>query len=467
MDIGDWRALRPGPFAACLLQAACCFPLCAAAAESASAVPASDALGELRAELAELRGDYAARLADLESRLAAAEQAARDVSSRVDQVAAFASSTAPSTAGVVNGREFNPAIGVILQGQVWHADDLENQVIPGFPAGGEAGPLPHGLSLGESEVDLSANVDDLFTAWLTLALAVDDGETEAEIEEAWVQTLALPAGVSARFGRFFSNIGYLNHQHAHAWDFMDQPLAYQAFLGSQYIDDGLQVRWLAPTDVYLEVGGEILRGDRYPAGGAANGGFGSHSLFARFGGDVGTGSAWQAGLSYLHSESDARSSGSDDAELLFSGDTDIVVAELLWKWAPQGNWRQRNFVFQSEALWRNEDGRYALPGGFAPPIDTDQFGWYAQAVYQFIPQWRVGARIEALDADAPSAAFAGTPLEVLGDDPRRLSLMVDWSHSEFSRVRLQYSRDESTLVNGDTWGLQYIHSIGAHGAHSF
>jgi hypothetical protein len=45
--------------------------------------------------------------------------------------------------------------------------------------------------------------------------------------------------------------------------------------------------------------------------------------------------------------------------------------------------------------------------------------------------------------------------------------MVDWSNSEFSRLRLQYTRDEAGLTDDDQFGLQYILSIGAHGAHTF
>src|SRR2546430_8949286 len=62
-----------------------------------------------------------------------------------------------------------------------------------------------------------------------------------------VQTCALPISVKA--GRFFSGIGYLNPQHAHTWDFVDNPLAYQAMLGTQFGDDGVQLTWLAPTEI--------------------------------------------------------------------------------------------------------------------------------------------------------------------------------------------------------------------------
>jgi hypothetical protein len=45
--------------------------------------------------------------------------------------------------------------------------------------------------------------------------------------------------------------------------------------------------------------------------------------------------------------------------------------------------------------------------------------------------------------------------------------MMDWSNSEFSRLRLQFARNESAIDDGNQWSLQYIHSIGAHGAHEF
>ena len=42
--------------------------------------------------------------------------------------------------------------------------------------------------------------------------------------EAFADALAMPAGTGLRFGRFYSDIGYLNRVHSHAWDFRDQPL---------------------------------------------------------------------------------------------------------------------------------------------------------------------------------------------------------------------------------------------------
>ena len=409
----------------------------------------------LRIAIDELRVDYESRIAALEQRLAIAEQA---------QTAAVA----PGSRSGGSNSAFNPAIGVIFQGQAWnYANDPAEYSVQGFPYGGEAGPFDEGLAIGEAEINISANVDDKFTAWLTAPLVIEDGEAGVEIEEAWLETTALPAGFSARFGRFFSGIGYLNNKHAHSWDFADQPLPYQAFLGDQYIDDGVQVRWIAPADLYVEAGAEVLRGSNYPAAGAENSGFGSNSLFLNVGGDIGSDVSWLAGISHLSAQSVDRETGDESDALLFSGDSDTTIAQFVWKWAPNGNWKQRNLVIQSELFWRSEQGDYSLPGELPLDYDNDQRGWYLQAVYQPFPRWRFGTRVDSLSMDDVGSVFDGTPLAAPNDDPMRYSLMTDWSNSEFSRLRLQYTRDEAGPSDENQWGLQYILSIGAHGGHSF
>lgn len=430
---------------------------------------AREDVAALRAALDQLRGEYDARIAALEARLGAAQSEAQQ--SATVPVEALASGgapvPAPTSASSMYSRAFNPAIGAVFQGQAWHYDhDPQQYRIPGFPLGGEAGPVPRGLALGETEIDMNANVDDKFTAWLTLPVVVEDGESRVEIEEAWIETLALPAGLATRFGRFFSGIGYLNDRHSHTWDFIDQPLPYQAFLGGQYLDDGVRVSWLAPTATYLEFSGEVFRGARYPAAGAKDAGFGTRAFYVRVGGDAGEGSSWLAGLSYLHAGARDRPSGDPQDPLLFTGDSDVAIADVVWKWAPHGNWRRRNLILQSEYLFSHEDGNYVVPGAGPQRYDNDQSGWYVQTVYQPYPHWRVGARFDALSSDDPGAAFAGTDLDP-GGIPKRYSVMADWSNSEFSRLRVQYTRDDANVKHDNQWGLQYLYSIGAHGAHSF
>lgn len=98
----------------------------------------------------------------------------------------------------------------------------------------------------------------------------------------------------------------------------------------------------------------------------------------------------------------------------------------------------------------------------------DQDGFYAQGVYQFMPRWRVGLRYGQLFSDNRVRGLP--PTTVLDRDfssPRRISAMLDFSNSEFSRLRLQYSHESGGLGDDSLIFLQYIISIGSHGAHAF
>jgi hypothetical protein len=118
-----------------------------------------------------------------------------------------------------------------------------------------------GFSLGESELGLAASVDPWFSGAANIAFEPDN---TVSVEEAFFQTIALGHGLTVKGGRFLSSIGYLNSQHAHTWDFVDAPLAYQGMLGGQFKDDGVDVAWLAPTDQFIELRGELGRGRNYP-----------------------------------------------------------------------------------------------------------------------------------------------------------------------------------------------------------
>lgn len=358
----------------------------------------------------------------------------------------------------ITSSQFNPAISLILNGTYSQfSNNPENYTIAGFALAEETGPGEEGFSLGESELNLSSNIDDLFYGHLTVALTSEDS---VEVEESYIETLGLGHGLTIKAGRFFSGIGYLNQQHAHSWDFVDQPLVYKAMLGNQLGDDGVQVRWLAPTDLYLELGIEALRGDGFPAGNGAKDGKGTTTVFAHMGGDINVSHSWRAGTSFIQAEAAARQTG-DPAET-FIGDSHIAAVDFVWKWSPNGNAKIQNLKIQGEYFVRSEKGTYE-----SNAYDADQKGFYLQTIYQFMPSWRVGLRYDSLHADDPGAAFAGTALDNQGHDPQRWSMMFDWSRSEFSRLRLQYNRDEAGPDADNQLYLQYTMSLGAHGAHRF
>jgi hypothetical protein len=78
----------------------------------------------------------------------------------------------------------------------------------------------------------------------------------------------------------------------------------------------------------------------------------------------------------------------------------------------------------------------------------------------------VGLRHDLTDADN-GPLLDGTSIADPGRKSRRDSLMVDWSPSEFSRLRMQYTNDKVLPESDNQWFLQYIMSVGAHGAHRF
>ena len=82
----------------------------------------------------------------------------------------------------------------------------------------------------------------------------------------------------------------------------------------------------------------------------------------------------------------------------------------------------------------------------------------------------MGLRYDQLDSNN-----TGSDVDVLGEagldneghTPKRTSLALDWLPSEFSRVRLQFNKDDSYEKSDNQVFLQYTMSLGSHGAHQF
>lgn len=371
------------------------------------------------------------------------------------RASALALATLPFSAASAN--ELNPDLSVVLDGYY-----KQNHTA-----------LSHrgaGFGLGHTELSLSSPIDDLFEGRLTAVLEDHEGETELGLEEAFLQTTGMPYNLSVRGGRFLSQVGYLNSRHLHEDDFVERPAAYRALLGSHYFDDGLRLNLLLPTPFYWQVGAEAFDGGRLSEGDED---IGVYTLNTRLGGDISRSHSWQAGFSYLNNRQihgdhgEDHEEGHDDHD---HGDHDhgghshgagytgenLYITDLVLKWAPDGNNRQQQLTLSGEYLYADDLNEHATS-------DDVHEGWYASAVYQFAPQWSAGARYGQVELkEAHGDHFHHQEL-------KETDVMLGWSHSHFSTLRLQYSHQEAHGFEkaDNTVVLQYVISFGAHGAHGF
>lgn len=346
------------------------------------------------------------------------------------------------------------------------------------------GQRDQGLALGHSDVSARGPLGRHFSAQLGAAVHQHEGRVEAELEEAWVQTRSLPGGLQARAGRFASQIGYLNEQHPHADDFVERPLLYRAFLGGHWFDDGLRLNWTAPLPVYLNLGAEVFRGKQLVREAASARAPGAFTLSAKAGGDWGAAQSWQAGLAYVknrreaaveaeaHHDDPADEDDDEDADghahahhhhahgALFSG-RQLWLADLAWKWSPDGNNRQQQLKLVAEAARVSGINRYAGSG-------QTHSAQALSALWRWRPDWEAGARLDWLQVQQPHGDhFHAARL-------REQAVVLAWKPTHAQALRLQLTRQQGGAgleseqpVARRSLQLQYVLSFGAHGAHAF
>jgi hypothetical protein len=423
-----------------------------------AASASKDEIKELKAEIQKQESI----IQKLEHRVDELEQQAAGSPAPVPEAAA-STNTVQS-----NDNAFNPAISAVINGH-YAAFTGHDTPVAGFASGDESRRPSQGLAIDEAEINLSSNVDDKFFAAVTASASEENGETSLDLEEAYAKTLGLPNGLGLKMGRFLEPIGYINDHHEHTDDFADRPLPNRVFLNNSYKDDGLLATWILPTEFYAETGIAALRaGGDFPTGGDHDSHPGAWLAYGRTGGDIGENQSWLASLSTVQARPRERTSNED--AVTFSGNSDLYAASLRYVWDPTGNSKQQEVTLQGEYFWRHENGTYndAVAGTGDVNFDGNQSGWYAQGVYRFAPQWRVGARYSMVNPSDVPAGLANSALDSHGHDPWNAAVMGDWTNSEFSRFRLQFGHEEPAQGQTDNQViLQYIMAIGPHPAHTF
>ncbi len=507
-----------------------------------AAFPASDEeIAEIKSMLDEMKAQYEQRIQALEQRLAQAE---REAAASARQRAEAAESKpmtatlihpAPSagTAGgfgaLTSGTAFNPQISVILDGNYYHDGiDGEGAALVGEafqPSGGghdnghdhggeedghAHGMTSNGFNFRSAEIAFSATVDPYFDASAYLSVG---GDGNVDLEEGWFQTRSLPFGIKIKGGKFLSDFGYVNKQHPHQWDFVDQNLAYLNLLGDHGLQDtGLQVTWLPDLPVYTLFGFEALQGDQEVFGTTLSedeqdilglddteDGPRLWTAFAKVSPDIGESHALQLGVSYAHSgqqqeaslqeillEQEVHGEEEHGHALLASGlegDADLWGVDLVYKYDSDAPYGKGDLKLQTEYLRSIKDTRVRSASlideetgevlgsatgliGSTRKFTTD--GLYAQAIYGFAPKWTAGLRYDVLGLT--NEVSGGVSADFGSSD--RWTLDLTWNFSEFSRLRAQYARNDILVTENererfDAFYLQFLMSLGAHGAHAF
>jgi hypothetical protein len=386
-------------------------------------------------------------------------------------------------------QSFNPDVSAIVD-MFYHADDSEEGIshilaeMSGFGhvhSGEEHhhhGP-DEGFNLRHLELQFSADVDPYFKGW---AIAAIDLES-AEMEEAVIETTCLPWGLKIKGGKFFSDFGYINAQHSHQWDFTDQPLIYKLCLGDHGLNEkGLQLSWLAPTPFYLLAGVEAFQGENEVLFAY----HGEEPLPTHDGPRVGVGwlkvgpnlpgnHALQVGAFGATGKQQEAHDGNEDGteDHWLDGDSTFWGGDVVYKYnAPQAH-GQGDVVLQGEYFSRRKDlelvGHDLAPQFVGNSRVDDQDGYYVQAVYGFLPRWRTGLRWEQVGLTNESDLPDGSSESL--DSSDRMAAMVDFTPSEFSRLRLQVNQGSYETADGTEdvteVYLQWMISLGAHGAHKF
>lgn len=329
-----------------------------------------------------------------------------------------------------------------------------------------------GIALGHSDMVIRGPVANQFDALIGVAVHSHDKKYEAELEESWLQTRQLPYGWQARVGRFASQIGYLNEQHPHADDFVERPLLYRTFLGGHWFDDGMRLNWTAPTSMYVGIGAEVFSGKQLVSESTHSSKIGASTFRIKIGDDWSESHSWQAGWSFLsnrrgsmideeghddHDHHDHHDHAGHSHGAQLSGKK-MHMLDLAWKWAPDGNNRQKQVRLVGEIAQISQINQYAQSGEKHQALALS-------GVWRMSQDWEIGIRADWLKANMPHGDhFHDGQL-------REQSIMLAYKPSHTQTLRLQLATQNKAKefegASHRSVQLQYVISLGAHGAHSY
>ncbi|MCA8966750.1 MAG: hypothetical protein H6838_06900 [Planctomycetes bacterium] len=361
--------------------------------------------------------------------------------------------------------------------------------------GGGHDPKKRGFTLQQAELSMVGAVDPYFTGHLHLValLDPDEGETNVELEEAYLRSLALPGGLQLKAGTYLTEFGRINDRHPHQWDFQDQPVIHTRVFGADGMrGPGARLSWLLPTEHYVEViaGVQNANGETMTSFLANDEVYEERPIGGRAFVERPTRSA--ADLVYTGRAMTTFALGDDEnldlgASAVFGpnatgegADTMIYGADFAFVWRPEHGERgwpflkvQGEYVARAFDAAAQVDDTDPMAPVTVPGATLRDQGCYLQGLYGFTPGWTLGLRLDWAGGSGDSylrdSQQFGRELDPYRSDRVRLTPMLAYHPSEFSRIRLQYDYDHADDLDRDAhsvWlGFEIL--IGAHPPHSY
>jgi hypothetical protein len=315
----------------------------------------------------------------------------------------------------------------------------------------------------EIELAVFGQVDPYARAEVRIEAGEEDqGEIAVNLAEAHLTLLALPFGTQIKLGQMRNRFGLLNQIHAHDRPFVDQPSVLTRFFGEEgLVERGVEVTWVAPLPLFLELLAGVFNGDNEEAFGYGKLNQPLLTGRVRTFFELDTLGAIQVGASVASGETPERHRST------------LVGVDLKYKYTPE-SWRHPLLTLGGEAIFStrrvNVSGEDVDGDGIADTPDErrtrDRWGWYAWAELQPWKRWNFGVR------------YDWTEFPVARGREWAVEPYVTFMLSEFLRFRLAYKhteRDKRDLF-GDNGGsgrivdellLQATFILGAHPAHPF
>ena len=378
-----------------------------------------------------------------------------ELKSNVDQLAESQKQVVPSV--------FNPSIGLVGETIFSYRSRGPSQTGSDTPGGFD-------IFQRSVELNVAGSVDPFAKGYAVINATADaaTGESSLEVEEAAIQTTALPWNLELKAGLFFGEFGRLSYIHDHELPFVNRPLVLDQYIGGESKTSGAQINWLVPVEHYISLSlglGDQFGGDNPPnfvgdfrhASGFNY--WGRLSTYFELTPDI----AFEPGISGLwNPKTEAQWDPAVQALPTVGGNTftererRLTGLDFVLSWKPLRNNQFQSLTWGTELLYSDNHYDVTDPLGAALPSRwVSAYGLYSYITYKWHRQWSGGVLYDWLedvvDSQAKTSAY---------------SAYITWALSHWNQIRLQYTYTDPNAASGlradNAVYVQWAWIIGSH-----